>query len=94
MAEREQLEVDVLFVGGGPAGLAGAIHLARRLKQEKAKGGAGKLPAEPSIVVLEKSLDLVDSPQPPCTEQVERGSSLNECIGDPRSTRLSEILRA
>ena len=29
MAEREQIPFDVLFVGGGPACLAGAIHLAR-----------------------------------------------------------------
>ena len=27
MSEREVLELDVLFVGAGPASLAGAIHL-------------------------------------------------------------------
>ncbi len=32
MPEREQLEVDVLFVGAGPASLAGAISLAERAK--------------------------------------------------------------
>jgi ribulose 1,5-bisphosphate synthetase/thiazole synthase len=29
--EREILELDVLFVGAGPASLAGAIHLGRLL---------------------------------------------------------------
>ena len=32
--ERESMEVDVLFVGGGPAGLAGAYHLGQLLKKE------------------------------------------------------------
>ena len=42
---REQLEFDVLFVGGGPANLAGAIHLmnlaqqAERLLEKIATGG-------------------------------------------------------
>ena len=47
MAERETLEVDVLIVGGGPAGLSAALRLAQLQKQ---KGG------EPlSIAVLEKA---------------------------------------
>src|SRR5437764_6826703 len=32
MSERETLEMDVLFVGAGPASLAGAYHLARLAK--------------------------------------------------------------
>ena len=47
--EREVLEVDVLFVGAGPASLAGAIHLATLAK----KGGR-----ELSIVVIEKGAAL------------------------------------
>ena len=31
MIEREVLEVDVLFVGAGPASLAGAVHLRQLL---------------------------------------------------------------
>src|SRR5260370_268823 len=49
--ERETLDIDVLFVGAGPASLAGAYHLAnlvRRHNQQAAK------PFELSIAVLEK----------------------------------------
>ena len=47
MAERETLEVDVLIVGGGPAGLSAALRLAQI---QKARGG------EPlSIAVIEKA---------------------------------------
>src|SRR5712671_1023689 len=45
MPERESLEVDVLIVGGGPAGLAAAYHL-RRLNKDV------------SIAVLEKGKEI------------------------------------
>ncbi|HEX4965480.1 MAG TPA: electron transfer flavoprotein-ubiquinone oxidoreductase [Thermoanaerobaculia bacterium] len=47
--ERETLEMDVVFVGAGPASLAGAYHLARLAK------GAGM---ELSIGVLEKGREI------------------------------------
>src|SRR4026209_2571441 len=45
--ERESLEVEVLIVGGGPAGLSAAI----RLSQQQAQQGGAPL----AIAVLEKS---------------------------------------
>ncbi len=51
----EALEMDVLFVGAGPAGLAGAIELARLVKRDQeAGGGIGEL----NIGVLEKAGSL------------------------------------
>ncbi|MGH7737553.1 MAG: 4Fe-4S dicluster domain-containing protein [Candidatus Tyrphobacter sp.] len=49
MPERERLEVDVLFVGAGPASLAGAIALAQRAKEH------GR---ELEIVVIEKAAEI------------------------------------
>jgi electron-transferring-flavoprotein dehydrogenase len=51
----EAIEMDVLFVGAGPAGLAGAIELARLTKQDRESGGS--LP-ELNIGVLEKAASL------------------------------------
>jgi electron-transferring-flavoprotein dehydrogenase len=51
----ERLEVDVLFVGGGPSGIAGAIELARLVKDDNETGnGIGEV----SIGVLEKAAAL------------------------------------
>lgn len=48
--EREELEVDVLIVGAGPAGLACAIHL-KRLLNQSGRGDA-------SLLVLEKAEEV------------------------------------
>src|SRR5215475_13412630 len=53
--ERESLEMDVVFVGAGPANLSGALHLANLL--EKAKGGE-KDPGEIQIAVIEKGASI------------------------------------
>ena len=55
--EREIMEVDVLFVGGGIASLSGALHLANLIKKHNQKveqTGEGKSLAEIMIAVLEK----------------------------------------
>ena len=56
--EREVLDFDVQFVGAGPAGLAGAIHLANLIaahEQRVAAGAPGESLGEVTIAVLEKS---------------------------------------
>lgn len=57
--ERETLEVDVLFVGAGPASLSGALHLRRLLDahNQNAASGARKLDAV-SIAIIEKGREI------------------------------------
>jgi electron-transferring-flavoprotein dehydrogenase len=56
--ERETLEMDVVFVGAGPANLSGALHLARLVKEHNAaiESGRreGKALGEIEIGVIEK----------------------------------------
>jgi hypothetical protein len=53
--DAEAVPMDVLFVGGGPAGLAGAIELAKLVQQDnEAGGGLGDV----EIAVLEKAAGL------------------------------------
>ncbi|HSM15336.1 MAG TPA: electron transfer flavoprotein-ubiquinone oxidoreductase [Thermoanaerobaculia bacterium] len=53
--ERETLEIDVLFVGAGPASLAGALHLSRLLAAHNSRA-AEKV--ELAIAVLEKGAEV------------------------------------
>ncbi|MEE8586694.1 MAG: NAD(P)/FAD-dependent oxidoreductase, partial [Acidobacteriota bacterium] len=60
--ERERLEVDVLFVGAGPACLAGALHLSRLIRKhnQKVSSGArsGKSLNDLTILVIEKGKEI------------------------------------
>jgi len=51
-ADAEAVPMDVVFVGAGPAGLAGAIELARLVKQDNENGGGI---GDVEIAVLEKA---------------------------------------
>ena len=47
--DREVLEVDILFVGAGPASLAGALHLSQLIKKENINA---------SIAIIEKASEV------------------------------------
>src|SRR5207249_7464448 len=58
--DRETLDVDVLFVGGGPAGLAGAIRLRQllRARNETIKKDGTGTPLDLSVALLEKGREI------------------------------------
>ncbi|MGK2858079.1 MAG: 4Fe-4S dicluster domain-containing protein [Thermoanaerobaculia bacterium] len=55
--ERETLDMDVVIVGGGPGGLAAALHLARLIHDHNESGKGTKLEGL-SIAVLEKGKEI------------------------------------
>ncbi len=54
--ERDVLELDVVFVGAGPASLAGAYHLARLIERHNEESDEPL--DEVSIAVLEKGKEI------------------------------------
>ena len=59
--EREVMDVDVLFVGGGVASLCGALHLSNLIQAHNKKveeSGEGKKLDEIMIALLEKGTDI------------------------------------
>jgi electron-transferring-flavoprotein dehydrogenase len=60
--ERESMEVDVLYVGAGPATLASALHLQREVERYNAaaeRNGRQRL-EPPTVLVIEKSAEVGD----------------------------------
>lgn len=59
---REEMDVDVLIVGGGAAGLSAALHLAQQIELHNAQVAAGTKNSQPipeqMIVVLEKGAEI------------------------------------
>lgn len=57
--ERETLDVDVLFVGAGPASLAGAYHLSRLIQDHnRAAQRTGERTLQVSIALIEKGAEI------------------------------------
>src|SRR5205809_585112 len=60
--DRESLEMDVVFVGAGPANLSGALHLTRLVEQHNEAVAKGELEAKPlgevQIAVIEKGASV------------------------------------
>ena len=55
--QREQMPVDVLFVGGGPASLAGAIRLLDLIRAHNDSGASPRI-EEPTIALMEKGSEI------------------------------------
>src|SRR5713226_7177010 len=80
--ERESLEMDVVFVGAGPANLSGALHLARLAAEHNDAVSKGSLPngkplGEIQIAVIEKGSSV-------------GGHILSGAVMDPRG--LAELI--
>jgi electron-transferring-flavoprotein dehydrogenase len=61
-SERESLEVDVLYVGAGPATLASAYHLMKQVERhnERVARHGGEAIEPPSVLVIEKGAAVGD----------------------------------
>ena len=72
-AERETLELDVVFVGAGPASLAGAYHLGKLIERHN-ENASGDDRIEAAIAVLEKGAEV-------------KSHALSGAVIDPKALR-------
>ena len=62
--ERENMEVDILYVGAGPATLASALHLMNEIERRNA---AGEQIEAPSVLVIPTSSSRASPPSTSAT---------------------------
>jgi electron-transferring-flavoprotein dehydrogenase len=89
MIERDTMKAGVVFVGGGPAGLSGALHLQNLITKHNAAVAKGEKPGTPIneqtlgvdmvIAVIEKAANLGDHT---CSGAVMEPKALAELIPD------------
>ena len=87
MIERDTMKAGVVFVGGGPAGLAGALHLTNLIAKHNAQVEKGDKPGKPIneqtlgvdmvVAVIEKAANLGDHT---CSGAVIEPKALAELI--------------
>jgi electron-transferring-flavoprotein dehydrogenase len=89
MIERDTMKAGVVFVGGGPAGLSGALHLTNLIAKHNAAVAKGEKPGQPIteqtlgvdmvVAVIEKAANLGDHS---CSGAVIEPKALAELIPD------------
>jgi electron-transferring-flavoprotein dehydrogenase len=89
MIERDTLKAGVVFVGGGPAGLSGALHLTNLIAKHNAQVESGETPGTPIneqslgvdmvVAVIEKAANVGDHT---CSGAVIEPKALAELIPD------------
>src|SRR5512138_3833089 len=89
MIERDTMKAGVVFVGGGPAGLSGALHLTRLIAAHNAAVAKGEKPGrllneqtlgvDMVVAVIEKATNLGDHT---CSGAVIEKKALAELMPD------------
>ncbi|MGA2450457.1 MAG: electron transfer flavoprotein-ubiquinone oxidoreductase [Polyangiaceae bacterium] len=92
MTERDTLKAGVVFVGGGPAGLSGALHLTNLIAKHNAQVEKGEIQGKPIneqslgvdmvVAVIEKAANLGDHI---CSGAVIEPKALAELVPDHKA---------
>ena len=96
MIQRDTMTAAVVFVGGGPAGLSGALHLTRLIAAHNAAVAKGEKPGRPIneqtlgvdmvVAVIEKATNLGDR-----LVMMHRGQVIHDFRGAEKRRKKAEV---